>query len=296
MLGTILGDVIGSKYEHHNIKTKEFELFDKRYCKFTDDTVLTIAVANKILNKSEYVDEFDEIGNKYFNCGFGGAFKRWLKSVNKKPYGSYGNGAAMRISPVAYIADNLKDILEEAKQTTNCTHNHPESIKGAGAVATAIFLAKNDYSKEHIKETIEKDFGYDLNFTLDEIRPNYSFDVSCQGSVPQAIKSFLEANCFEDVIRTAISIGGDSDTISAIAGSIAEAYYFNNKRRKLSAGEIEYYSKIINQALLYLPNNFLDTMENFYSEYISYSPFIHLLNTSNKYTFKEELKKKINKI
>lgn len=289
MIGTILGDVIGSKYEHRNIKTKSFELLDKKYCKFTDDTVLTIGVANKILNKTNYVEEFKEIGNMYFNCGFGGAFKRWLKSTRKTPYGSYGNGAAMRVSPTAYIYNNLDEILEEAKETSVCTHNHPEAVKGAQAIATAIFLARNGNDKAFIKEKIEKDFQYNLDFTLDEIRPNYTFDVSCQGSVPQAIKAFLEGENFEDTIRCAISIGGDSDTIAAISGSIAEAYYFNNKNKKLTEEEITQYTNIINKVLLYLPNNFIDTLENFYAEYIDYSPFIHLLNRSNKYKFKNKL-------
>jgi len=289
MIGTILGDVIGSKYEHHNIKTKDFELFDKKYCKYTDDTVLTIGVANKILNKTDYVEEFKYIGNKYFNCGFGGAFKRWLKSTKTTSYGSYGNGAAMRVSPTAYISDNLEQILEEAKQTAICTHSHPEGIKGAQSIATAIFLARTGHSKKEIKEKIEKDFEYNLDFTLEEIRPTYKFDVSCMGSVPQAIKSFLEGENFEDTIRNAISIGGDSDTISAISGSIAEAFYFNNKNKKLSNDEIVHYTNIINKTLLYLPNNFIDTLENFYVEYIEYSPFINLLNQNNKYKFKNQL-------
>lgn len=233
MIGAIIGDIVGSIYEFNNIKTKEFS-FVSRGCRFTDDTVMTVAVARALIRtckegcpfKSALIEEMKQLGNKYINAGYGGSFKSWLKSTESKPYYSYGNGSAMRVSPCGYYAKTLEEALTLAKESAEVTHNHPEGIKGAQAVSVAIFLAKNKKTKAEIKEYIEQEF-YSLTRTLDDIRPNYEFDVSCQGSVPEAITAFLESVSFEDAIRNAVSIGGDSDTIAAITGSIAHAFYKN---------------------------------------------------------------------
>lgn len=224
MLGAIAGDIIGSVYEGNNIKTTDFPLFcaDSR---FTDDTVLTVAVADAILNNKGYEETIKHYAFKYPNAGYGRAFKRWVNLWESKPYNSFGNGSSMRVSPVAWAFDSLETVLEEAEKSAAVTHNHPEGIKGAQAVALAIFLARNKESKESIKQEITTRFNYDLERKLDDIRPNYRFDVSCQGSVPESIIAFLESNDFEDAIRKAVSIGGDSDTIACISGSIAEAFY-----------------------------------------------------------------------
>lgn len=231
MLGTIIGDIAGSIYERHNIKTKEFEFFNRR-CHFTDDTVMTLAVAKAILNcKGDYsglyrqtISCMQALGNKYPRAGYGRGFRMWLKSEDPQPYYSYGNGSAMRSSPCGYAAKTLEEALMLAEITAKVTHDHPEGIKGAQAVAAAVFLARNGKKIPEISEYINTDF-YQINFTIDEIRPTYSFSSSCQGSVPQALQAFFESSDFEDAVRNAISIGGDSDTIAAIAGSIAEAYY-----------------------------------------------------------------------
>jgi ADP-ribosylglycohydrolase len=224
MLGAIAGDIIGSVYESKNIKTKEFPLFDPR-CHFTDDTVLTVALADAILNERAYSTLMKSYVHRYPNAGYGASFYRWALSSGFQPYHSYGNGAAMRISPVGWAFDGLEEVLEKARQFTEVTHNHPEGIKGAQAIAAAIFLARTGRSKEEIRSYIEATFHYDLSRTLDEIRPGYGFDVSCQGTVPQAVRAFLESGDFEDAIRNAISIGGDSDTLACIAGGIAEAFH-----------------------------------------------------------------------
>jgi len=224
MLGAIAGDVIGSVYEHQNIKTVDFPLFSK-YCHYTDDTVLTVALAETLLRGSPYVENLKKFYAFYPLAGFGGKFRQWAESESLLPFNSYGNGSAMRVSPVAYYKNDLESVLNEAKKSAEVTHNHPEGIKGAQAVAGAIFLARQGRSKDAIKAVIEEKFGYDLTQTLDEIRPTYGFDVSCQGSVPQALTAFLEGNSFEDTIRKAVSIGGDSDTIACISGSIAEAFF-----------------------------------------------------------------------
>jgi ADP-ribosylglycohydrolase len=224
MLGGIAGDIIGSRFEHAQIKTKDFELFS-RQCTFTDDTVHTVAVADSLLTKTPYQVNFLHYFECYPNAGYGNRFRRWARSLRPVPYGSYGNGSAMRVSPIAWYYDSLDKVLEEAMHSAEVTHNHPEGIKGAQAVAGAIYLARTGASKEEIREFVEGRFGYDLGQTLDEIRPRYGFDVTCQGSVPPAIIAFLEASDFEDAVRNAVSLGGDSDTLGCIAGSIAEAYY-----------------------------------------------------------------------
>jgi ADP-ribosylglycohydrolase len=237
MLGAIIGDVIGSAYEWRNVKSTDFELFSSR-TRFTDDTVLTVAVADAVMyildqnpawsvgeRKKVYASKLKEYGRKFPDAGYGHSFKKWLDSSLLEPYGSYGNGSAMRVSPIGYAFDSLDEVLEEAKLSAAVTHNHREGIKGAQAVASAVFIARTGGNKGQIKEFIEKQFKYDLSRKLDDIRPDYKFDSSCQGSVPQAITAFLESEDYEDVIRKAISIGGDSDTIACIAGGIAQAYY-----------------------------------------------------------------------
>ena len=224
MIGAIAGDIIGSAYEWHNIKSKEFELFSPR-SKFTDDTVLTIAVADCLLNGRDYAQTFKEYGRRYPHAGYGGNFNTWLHSDDLGPYNSFGNGSAMRVSPVGFAFDTMDRVLSEAKRSAVVTHDHPEGIKGAQATAAAIFLARTRKDKKEIKAYIQSTFKYDLSPTLAEIRPGYSFDVTCQGSVPQAIIALLESANYEDAIRNAISIGGDSDTIACITGGIAQAYY-----------------------------------------------------------------------
>ena len=237
MLGAITGDIIGSPYEWHNIKTKHFKLIRNR-SRFTDDTVMTVAVAtalmvakqNGVLDdehsvKSLLVASMHNWGQTYIDAGYGGRFLQWLENNEIDPYYSYGNGSAMRVSPAGWIADDLETTRKIARWTAEVTHNHPEGIKGAEAVAAAIFMARAYKTKDEIEDYISHEFGYNLSRTCDKIRRRYKFDVSCQGSVPEAIIAFLEGRDFEDVVRNAVSLGGDSDTIAAIAGSIAEAFY-----------------------------------------------------------------------
>ena len=224
MIGAIAGDIIGSIYERNNIKNKEFPLFGSG-CRFTDDTVLTVAVADVVLNSGNYSQRLKDYCRSYPNAGYGMNFRNWALSARTEPYNSWGNGSAMRVSPIGFALEDLDSVLHEAKRSAEVTHNHPEGIEGAQATAAAIFLARTQRNKKQIESYIEANFGYDLNFSLGKIRPNYQFDVSCQGSVPQAIVAFLESTDFEDAIRNAISIGGDSDTIACIAGGIAQAFY-----------------------------------------------------------------------
>ncbi len=224
MIGAIAGDIIGSVYEWNRIKTKRFELFSPD-CYFTDDSVLTIALADAILNDKDYGVTMKSYYRRYPHAGYGGFFHQWASSRDSKPYNSWGNGAAMRISPAGFAFNSLEEVLTKAKQYTEITHNHPEGIKGAQATASAIFLARTGKTKKEIRAFIEKSFGYNLSMTLDEIRPTYRFDESCQGTVPQAITAFLESEDFEDAIRNAISLGGDSDTLACITGGIAQAFY-----------------------------------------------------------------------
>ena len=235
MYGAILGDIIGSPFEFdRGDKTKEFDLFTKG-CDFTDDSVMTIAVGEALLavGPEATVQEIEEAvvtnmqdwGKRYPYAGYGGRFRYWLRKRNPKPYGSYGNGSAMRVSAAGWLYDSLERTREVARATANVTHNHPEGIKGAEATASAIYMARNESSKEEIKEYIEREFHYNLDRTLDEIRPGYHMDETCQRTVPEAIIAFLESKDFEDAIRNAVSLGGDTDTLGAITGSIAEAFY-----------------------------------------------------------------------
>ncbi|MBE9053123.1 ADP-ribosylglycohydrolase family protein [Nostocales cyanobacterium LEGE 11386] len=230
MLGAIAGDIIGSVYEGKNFKTKDFPLFN-RECRFTDDTVLTVAVADVILNNgkslesSQYIDHFKSYYRRYPYAGYGRNFREWANSSSRQPYNSLGNGAAMRVSPIGFVFNDLDTVLREAQRSAEVTHNHPEGIKGALATAAAIFLARTGHDQAKIKSYIQSTFGYDLERTLNQIRPTYQYDPTCQGSVPQAIIAFLESTNFEDAIRNAVSIGGDSDTIACITGGIAQAFY-----------------------------------------------------------------------
>ena len=224
MLGAIAGDIIGSIYEARPIKTTQFRLFHP-LCRFTDDTVLTVALADSILHGSPYVDLLKAYYRAYPNAGYGGSFHQWARSEDSRPYNSWGNGSAMRVSPVGFAFDSLEEVLDQARRSAEVTHDHPEGIKGAQAVASAVFLARTGRDKDFIQAYVEATFGYDLGTPLDQIRETYEFDVSCQGSVPQAIRAFLESSDFEDAIRRAISIGGDSDTIACMAGGIAQAFY-----------------------------------------------------------------------
>jgi len=224
MLGAIAGDVIGSIYERHPIKTLDFPLFD-RYSRFTDDSVLTIAIADAILKQMGYAEALKTYGRRYPDAGYGGTFYNWIFEVESKPYNSWGNGAAMRVSPVGFAFPTIDKVLQEAKRTAMVSHNHPEGIKGAQATALAVFLARIGTDKETIRTEITQRFSYNLERTVDDIRPKYKFDVSCQGTVPEAIIAFLDSIDYEDAVRKAISLGGDSDTLACIAGGIAQAYY-----------------------------------------------------------------------
>ena len=224
ILGAIAGDIIGSLYEFNNIKSTEFNLFNSN-SNFTDDTILTMAVTDCIVNNKDFSKTIWEYGRKYPNYTYGPSFINWLNTSNPKPYGSWGNGSAMRVSAIGSHFESLEEVLEMAKQSATVSHNHPEGIKGAQATASAIYLAKTGKSKKEIRDYLSNEFDYDLDFTLDSIRDSYSFKISCQESVPHAIVAFLESSDLETTIRLAISIGGDSDTIACIAGGIATAYY-----------------------------------------------------------------------
>ena len=275
MIGAIIGDIIGSRFEFNNINTKEFEFFGEG-CEFTDDTVMTIAVAEALL----YTRNPDELGNVlrdimrdyghgYPDVGYGGMFRQWLMSADPQPYNSFGNGSAMRVSPCGYAAESLEEVLLLAKASAEISHNHPEGIKGAQAIAAAIYMARNGIRKDGIKQYIEDNF-YKLDFTLNDVKQEYHFSESCQDTVPQAIQSFLLANSFEDTIRNAISIGGDSDTIACIAGSIAEAYYGIP-------------DEMIDNVKKYLPKCFVDVIDRFYANFIDNSAIISIKNKLKKY-------------
>lgn len=228
IIGAIAGDIIGSTREFRPIKTKDFRLFDS-YSGFTDDTVMTLAIASWLIedktSNETLISEVKKFGLEYPNAGYGRMFLNWLNQDNPGSYGSWANGSAMRVSPVAWVADSLSETQKLAEMSANVTHSHPEGVKGALATADAIFLARTGSSKEEIKEHVEYSYGYDLSRKVDDIRPDYTFDVSCQGSVPESIICFLQASDFEDTIRNAVSLGGDADTQAAIAGSIASAYW-----------------------------------------------------------------------
>jgi ADP-ribosylglycohydrolase len=227
MLGAIAGDVIGSVYESDNVKTPDFSPLFGAWSRPTDDSVLTCAVAEWILKGAgdDLPDRLKIWFRLFPQAGYGGTFVKWASSSSRSPYNSWGNGSAMRVSPVGFACDTLEATLELARTSAEVTHNHEEGIRGAKAAAGAIFLARTGRTKEDIQEFARSVIGYDMSRTIDEIRPRYCFDVSCQGSVPQAITAFLESTSWEDAVRMAISLGGDSDTIACIAGSIAAPFY-----------------------------------------------------------------------
>jgi ADP-ribosylglycohydrolase len=224
MLGAMIGDMVGSVYEWHNIKTTDFVLF-KSNSTFTDDTVLTAATAKALMTDGDYTVAYQDFARRYPRRGYGGNFSQWIWDENPQPYNSWGNGSAMRVSPVGFAFDTVEEVLAEAERSAAVTHNHPEGIKGAQATALAVLLARQGVAMKDIRDEIANRFEYNLDRTLSEIRPGYAFDVSCQGSVPEAIIAFLESESYEDAIRKAVSLGGDSDTIACITGGIAEAYY-----------------------------------------------------------------------
>lgn len=256
MIGAIIGDIVGSSYEFRRVKVKttDFELFP-RDAKFTDDTVLTMAVANSILREEKIVESLKKFGNRYPHAGYGGRFANWLRTASSQPYYSFGNGSAMRVSPIGFIYDDVVKVNEEAKKSAECTHNHPEGIKGAQATAVAIFMAKDGYSKDGIKNVLESFFKYDLSRKLADIRLHYKFEVSCQKSVPEAIIAFLESDNFEDAIRKSISLGGDTDTQACITGGIAQAFYKNIPKN------------MVEEARKRLPEEFLDILDEFNEKY-----------------------------
>ena len=262
MLGAIIGDIVGSRFEWHNHRSKDFQFLSKeKGCEATDDSIMTICIAKAILDSNKdknllgplCIEKMKSIGRKYPNCGYGGYFYHWIFSDNTKPYNSFGNGAAMRVSACGFAADSLEEAIELSKIVTGITHNHPEGIKGAESVTVAIFMARLGKSKEEIKDYIIKHY-YNIDFTLDEIRNTYKFNETCQETVPQALEAFFESNSFEDAIRNAISIGGDSDTVAAITGGIADAYY----------GIPE---EIKKEALTYLDEELLDIVTKFEKVY-----------------------------
>jgi len=224
MLGAIAGDIIGSAYEWERTKSYDFRLFTPEST-FTDDTVLTVAVADCILHGKDYAATLREYGRRYPDAGWGGMFFQWLCTEDPRPYNSFGNGSAMRVSPIGFAFDTLDEVLAEAERSAEVSHNHPEGIKGARAIASCIFLARQGESKEDIGRFVETEFRYDLDRTLDDIRPSYRFDETCQGSVPEAIIAFLESTDYEDAVRKAVSLGGDADTLACMTGGIAQAYY-----------------------------------------------------------------------
>ena len=264
MIGAILGDIVGSIYEFDNIKTKAFELFDKD-CMFTDDSVMTVAVAQSLMQyetiNETNIDQFKEtlittmhkIGIKYPDCGYGGHFLMWIIKNKREPYNSLGNGSAMRVSSVGWYAKTLEEAELIAKASAEVSHNHPEGIKGAVVTAGAVFLARTGASMDEIKKYVSG--YYTIDFTIDEIRPSYNYDVTCQGTVPQAMEAFFESTDFEDAIRNVISIGGDSDTLAAITGAVAEAYYGIPEDMKETA-------------LSYLDERLLDITERFEKKYL----------------------------
>ena len=261
MIGAIFGDVVGSVFEFNNIKTKNFKLFTSKSI-FTDDTVMTVAVADALahFDKITDVEDFKSVlvfimhsyGKRYPRAGYGGRFSCWLLTDSIEPYNSYGNGSAMRVSPIGWYSSSLEETLSLARASAEVTHNHPEGIKGAEVTAGAVFLARTGATKEIIKDFICR--YYKMDFTLDEIRPTYQFNETCQDTVPQAMEAFLESESFEDAIRNAISVGGDSDTLAAICGSVAEAYYGMTEEEK-------------NITLSYLDSNLRSKTEDFCNIY-----------------------------
>ena len=256
MLGAIAGDICGSIYEAAPIKHRDFPLFQP-HCRFTDDSVLTIAVAEAILSGRPYREALWTIGNRYPDAGYGGSFRQWLAQADPQPYQSWGNGAAMRVSPIGFAYASEAEVLAQAQQSAAVSHDHPEGIKGAQASALTVFLARTGHGKDAIRTQVSTRFGYDLQRSVASIRPTYRFDVACQGSVPEAIIAFLDADAYEDALRNAISLGGDSDTLACMAGGFAEAFY----------GGVPNFIQQAAQARL--PNDLWRIVEAFYQRYSS---------------------------
>ena len=256
MLGAIAGDIIGSPFEFSPVKTTDFPLFAEN-CRFTDDSVLTVATAFSLMTDGNYAQNYKIFGRLYPLAGFGGHFNGWVQGADSKPYGSWGNGSAMRVSPVAFAMTSEEEVLAEAEKSAAVTHDHPEGIKGAQAVALGIWLARNGADREQIRRELTARFGYDLSRTTAEIRPDYQFDVSCQGSVPEAIICFLEGEDWLDSVRLAVSLGGDADTQAAIAGSLAQAFH---------GGVPE---DIAEQTKNLLSNHLLDILEDFEAKFMA---------------------------
>jgi ADP-ribosylglycohydrolase len=254
VIGAIAGDVIGSTYEHHPVKDTNFDLFT-HWSRFTDDTVCTIALADVLLHGGDYAEKLQEYCRRYPDAGYGGRFRQWIHSNPPVPYGSFGNGSAMRVAPVGLAFSLEKDVLDWAERSAMATHNHPEGIKGAQATALAVFLAANHADKMTIKKEISSRFNYNLDRHLDDIRPGYTFDVTCQGSVPESILAFLESNSYEESIRLAVSLGGDADTQACIAGGIAHGFY------RTIPVEIE------EKVRAFLPSEFMDILRKFTEHY-----------------------------
>ncbi len=255
MLGAIIGDVIGSVYEGRPIKIENFNLFHPA-CTFTDDTVMTVAIASAILYGQDYAAAMKFYGRRYPNAGYGGQFINWIFEEEVRPYNSWGNGSAMRVSPIGFAFSDVETVLNEAARSAEVSHNHPEGIRGAQATALAVFLARQGSSKTDIRKEISQRFGYDLTKTLAEIRPAYRFDVSCRGTLPPALTAFFESSDFEDAIRKAVSLGGDSDTLACITGGIAQAYY-----KHLPAEMVKF---VLNR----LPEDLIEVVRAFEQKYL----------------------------
>jgi len=256
MLGAIVGDIVGSVYEFNNYRGLDFPLFTPRST-FTDDSVLTFATAKVLLDGLDYAATYQDFAQRYPNRGYGGFFYHWIYAEHPQPYNSFGNGSAMRVSPVGFAFESMEETLAEAQRSAEVTHNHTEGIKGAQAVALAIYLARHAASKAEIRQEISTRFGYDLSRTVEQIRKVNRHDETCQGSVPEAISAFLESNDFENAIRLAISLGGDSDTIACMAGGIAHAFYSGVPQA------------IAAETIARLPEEFLQILERFNAKYLS---------------------------
>ena len=252
MIGAIIGDIAGSTYEFSNCKNAEMDLFPAGSA-FTDDTILTVATANALLGDGDYETAYRDFGRRYPDPmgGYGARFHNWIWTDAAGPYNSYGNGAAMRVSPVGFACENLESVLAEAKRSAMVTHNHPEGIRGAQAAAVAVFMGRTSSSKQEIREYISSHFGYDLSRSVAAIRPAYSFDESCQGTVPEAIIAFLDSTDYETALRLAISLGGDADTLACITGAIAQAFY-----RRIPDNFIAFAHRCLPPPLLQITNEF----------------------------------------
>lgn len=224
MLGALCGDIVGSAYEWNSTKNGDFTMFAPGTC-FTDDTVLTTAVASALLDGTDYGESIIRHAERYPDAGYGNMFQRWVKKGDMVPYGSFGNGSAMRVSPVGWAFETLEQTLIEARKTAEVTHDHPEGIKGAMAVAGTVYLARRGFSKHDITVWITEGFDYDLDRTVEDIRPHYDFDETCSGTVPEALVCFLDADSWEKAVRNAVSLGGDADTLGCITGAVGEAYW-----------------------------------------------------------------------